>query len=408
MAGNNGRYAPMQRYAQIIGWGKALPDRIVTNHDLEKIVDTSDEWIRTRTGIQQRRIAVDPNETTATLATRAARAALEVADVPASKLDLIICSTSSPEHLFPSTGSLVQDALGATSAGAFDLSAACSGFVYGLSLGKGMIATGQADNVMVIGSETLSRIVDWSDRDTCVLFGDGAGAVLLQASPVPGGVLSAVLGSDGSGGDLLIVPAGGSRQPATLETVASGQHFAKMDGRAVFRFATRIMAEATRQALEKANLSIDDVDLIIPHQANERIIQSSMKKLGLPPEKIFMNLQYYGNTSTASIPIALTEAIEQNRLKPNDNLVMVGFGAGLTWAATAIKWATPGVREAPRWRSGQRSAEYGLARMRSRFLQFSRKVEGSLITEEGEAWSAVLSKRITAWRQSQVETQEEE
>lgn len=408
MAGSNGNYAPMQRYAQIIGWGKALPDRIVTNSDLEQIVDTNDEWIRSRTGIQQRRIAVDPNETTATLATKAARAALEVADVPAAKLDLIICSTSSPEHIFPSTASLVQDALGATSAGAFDLSAACSGFVYALSLAKGMVATGQADNVMVIGSETLSRIIDWSDRNTCVLFGDGAGAVLVQASPIPGGVLSTVLGSDGSGGDLLIVPAGGSRKPATLETVASGQHFTKMDGRAVFRFATRIMAEATREVLEKANLSIDDIDLIIPHQANERIIRSAMKQLGLPPEKVFINVQYYGNTSTASIPIALTEALEQKRIKPNDNLVMVGFGAGLTWAASAIKWAAPEVQEAPRWRASQRSAEYGLARVRSRFLQFSRKVEGNLVTEEGDAWSEVLSNRITAWRQTRGEEPEAE
>ncbi|RME83409.1 MAG: ketoacyl-ACP synthase III [Caldilineae bacterium] len=403
MAGTNGKHASTLRYAHITGWGKALPDRVITNDELAQIVDTSDEWIRTRTGIRRRRIAVDPSETSATLGTKAARAALEVADLPPHKVDLIICATSSPEHTFPSTASLIQDGLGAVNAGAFDLSAACSGFVYGISLASGMIGTGQMDNILVIGAETLSRIVDWSDRNTCVLFGDGAGAVLLQASPVPGGVLSSVLGSDGSGGDLLILPAGGSKQPATLETVAAGKHFIKMDGRAVFRFATRVMAEATLQAIEKAGLSIDDIDLVIPHQANERIIKSSMRQLKLPEEKIFINLYDYGNTSTASIPIALCEAVEQDRLKPNDNLVMVGFGAGLTWAATAVKWAVPGAREVPAWRVHQRSASYGLAHVRSRFLRFSRKVEGSLVTEDGDAWSEVLSRRIENWRRSREE-----
>ncbi|NOX64101.1 MAG: ketoacyl-ACP synthase III [Chloroflexi bacterium] len=400
---HNGQFQPLQRYAHITGWGKALPDRVVTNDELAQIVDTSDEWIRTRTGIHQRYVAIDANETTATLGARAARAALEKADLPIGKLDLIICATSSPEHLFPSTASLIQDALGATRAGAFDLSAACSGFVYGLALARGMIASGQADNVLVVGAETLSRIVDWSDRNTCVLFGDGAGAVLLQASATPGGVLSTVLGSDGSGGDLLAVPAGGSKQPATLETVAAGQHFIKMDGRAVFRFATRVMADATREVLGKAGLEVGDVDLVIPHQANERIIRLSMKQLGLPEEKVFINLQYYGNTSTASIPIALCDAIEQERLQPNDNMVMVGFGAGLTWAASAIKWVGPVSREAPLWRAGQRTATYGLAQMRSRLLRLSRKMEGTLMTEEGDALSEALSKRIERWRRSSKE-----
>ena len=220
MAGNNGHYAPVRRFAHITGWGMAVPDRVVTNEELAQIVDTTDEWIRSRTGIHQRHIAVDPRETTATLGAKAARAALEVADFPVHKLDLIICATSSPEHIFPSTASLIQDALGAVRAGAFDLSAACSGFVYGISLAHAMIVAGHRESVLVIGAETLSRLTDWSDRTTCVLFADGAGAVLLQASSVPGGVLSTVLGSDGSGSDLLMVPAGGSRQPATLETVA--------------------------------------------------------------------------------------------------------------------------------------------------------------------------------------------
>lgn len=400
MAGSNGVYAPLRQYAHITGWGKALPDRIVANEELARIVDTSDEWIRSRTGIAQRYIAVDPAETTATLGVRAARAALEQADLPAGKLDLIICATSSPEHLFPATACIIQDQLGATRAGAFDLSAACSGFVYGLSLARSLIISGQMDNVLVIGAETLSRIVDWSDRGTCVLFGDGAGAVVMQPRATPGGVLSTVLGSDGSGGDLLSVPAGGSAMPTSLETVSGGQHFIKMDGRAVFRFATRVMAEATRAVLEKAGVDIADVDIVIPHQANHRIIQSSMRQLGLPDEKVFINLQNYGNTSTASIPIALCEAIEQGRLKPNDKLVLVGFGAGLTWAATAIHWVAPTEREVPLWRAGQRSATYGLARMRSRFLRFSRRVEGSLLSEEGEGWSEALSERISQWRRS--------
>ena len=389
---------PYGRYAHIVGWGKALPDRVVTNHELEQIVDTNDEWIRSRTGIQQRRIAVDPAETTATLGARAARAALEVADVPASKVDMIIVATSSPEHTFPATACIVQDLLGAVNAGAFDLSAACSGFVYGLGLAKGLIASGQADNVLVIGAETLSRITDWSDRNTCVLFGDGAGAVLVQSSPVPGGILATEMGCDGSGGDLLILPAGGSKMPATLETVASGQHFIKMNGRAVFRFATRIMAEATRKVLDKANLSIEDVDLVIPHQANERIIAVSMKNLKLPPEKIFMNLQYYGNTSTASIPIALCEAIEQDRIKPNDNIVMVGFGAGLTWAGTAIKWGVPTEKETSFWRASQRSASYGLARARSQWLRLTHLLGSNLVTEDGETLPQAFGKRLEEWR----------
>ncbi len=404
---------PFGRYAHIVGWGKALPERVVTNRELEQIVDTSDEWIRSRTGIQQRRIAVDPAETTATLAAKAARQALKVADVPASKVDMIITATSSPEHTFPATACVVQDLLGAANAGAFDLSAACSGFVYGLGIAKGLIASGQAENVLVIGSETLSRITDWSDRNTCVLFGDGAGAVLVQSSPVPGGILSTEMGCDGSGGDLLILPGGGSKMPATLETVASGQHFIKMNGRAVFRFATRIMAEATRKVLAKANLTTDDIDLVIPHQANERIIAVSMKNLKLPNEKVFRNLQYYGNTSTASIPIALCEAHEQGRIKPNDTIVMVGFGAGLTWAGAAIQWGVPTKKETSFWRASQRTASYGLARVRSQMMRLSHQLGGNLVSESGESLSRTLSKRLEEWRkllesEEKIEEDEEE
>ena len=384
---------PFGQHAHIVGWGKAVPERVVTNDELAQIVDTSDEWIRTRTGIRQRHIVVDPNETTATLGAQAARAALETADIPASKVDMIICATSSPEHTFPSTACIIQDLIGATRAGAFDISAACSGFVYGLGLAKGLIASGQAETILVIGAETLSRITDWSDRNTCVLFGDGAGAVVVQASPVPGGILSTEMGCDGSGADLLTLPAGGSKMPATLETVASGQHFIKMNGRAVFRFATRIMAEATRTVLDKAGLSIEDVDLVIPHQANERIIAVSMRNLGLPDDKVFRNLQYYGNTSTASIPIALTEAIEQGKVKPNDTIVMVGFGAGLTWAGTVIQWGVPTEKETSFWRDSQRTAAYSLARARSQLVRLSRRLESNLVSEDGIPLSETVMKR---------------
>ena len=360
--GDSGR-----RYAQIIGWGYSVPEKVITNHDLEQIVDTNDEWIRSRTGIEERHVASDPKETSASLGIVAARRALEVADVDPSKIDLIICSTSSPEYVFPSTASIVQDAIGATNAGAFDLSAACSGFVYGLSMARGHILAGDAEYVLVLGAETLSRLVDWTDRNTCILFGDGAGAVLVAASNVPGGIIASELGSDGSGAELLILPAGGSAMPASLETVSSGSHFMKMDGKAVFRFATRVMAEATRTVLTRAGLTVDDIDLVIPHQANIRIIQNSVQKqLQIPEEKVFINLQKYGNTSTASIPIALCEAIKAGRVKPGDKLVFVGFGAGLTWAACAIQWGVPTDKpEANWWRSTRRQAGYQAAAARS-------------------------------------------
>ncbi len=367
----------MARYAQIVGWGCFAPERVLTNRDLEGIMETSDDWIVTRTGIRERHIASNPRETTATMATKAAAAALRVAGVSANELDLIICSTSSPEHIFPATACLVQDALGAERAGAFDLSAACSGFVYALTLARSMIVSGAAQNVLVLGAETLSRIVDWSDRATCVLFGDGAGALLLSASEEPGGILASVLGSDGSGGDLLSLPAGGSRMPTTLETVAGRQHYVKMDGGAVFRFATRIMAVATREVVKKAGLTMDDIDLIIPHQANARIIESAVQRqLKIPSEKIFVNLDRYGNTSTASIPLALCEAIEAGRVKKNDHLVFVSFGAGLTWAATAVRWGAPTPAPHPKWwQEAQRQGAYGAARARSTVRRILRKYD---------------------------------
>ncbi len=364
------------RYAQIVGWGYQVPDKVITNHDLEQIVDTNDEWIRSRTGISERRVAARPTETTATLAVAAARKALEVADVHPSRVDLIICATSSPEHIFPATANIVQNALGASRAGAFDLSAACSGFVYGLSMARGHILAGDAEYVLVIGAETLSRIVDWTDRNTCILFGDGAGAVLVAASDLPGGIMATELGSDGSGADLLSVPAGGSAMPASLETVSNGSHFIKMDGKAVFRFAVRVMADATRRVLERAGLSTDDVDLVIPHQANLRIIQNSVQRqLHIPEDKIYINLQKYGNTSTASIPIALCEAIKEQKIRPGDNLVFVGFGAGLTWGACAVKWGVP-TDEPERgwWQNTRWQAGYQAAAMRSMLRKAQRWV----------------------------------
>jgi 3-oxoacyl-[acyl-carrier-protein] synthase-3 len=377
----------LARYAQIVGWGMYVPDEILTNDDLASMIDTSDDWIRARTGIAERRIAA-PKETTATMAVRAARAALRVANANPARLDLIIVATATPDYFFPATACLVQDALGATKAGAFDLSAGCTSFVYGLAVGSQMIISGAYDQVLVIGAETLSRIINWTDRNTCVLFGDGAGAVLLQASDVPGGVLSAVLGADGSGGDLLMIPAGGSRHPASAETVAQDLHYIYMNGRKVFRFATQVTAKAARQALAEANVNLEDISLFIPHQANGRIIQSAAKSLKLPPEKVFVNLDRYGNTSSASVPIALCEAIEQDRVKRGDHLVIVGFGAGLTWAAVVIRWGVPlPVPQPSRWRVAWRLARYRWATIRSYLRRLGRKVLsvviGLFVTDDG-------------------------
>jgi len=330
----------MKTHTHIVGWGKSVPQRVLTNDDLARMVDTSDGWIRTRTGVAERRIVAD-GETTFSMALQAAQQALEVAGLKPSQLDLIIVATVTPDYAFPATACLLQDALGATHAAAFDLSAGCTGFVYGLSVAANLISAGVYENALVIGAETLSRITDWSDRATCVLFGDGAGAVVLQANGADGGVLSTVLGADGSGGDLLYLPAGGSKQPASHHTVAERLHCVKMRGREVFRFAVRTMPAATRQVLEQAGLEVSDLNLLIPHQANQRIIAASARALKLPPEAVFSNLERYGNTSAASIPIALCEAVEEGRIQRDDLVVCVGFGAGLTWGAAAIRWSAP-------------------------------------------------------------------
>ena len=373
MSANN--HSP--RYAHIVGWGKYLPPNVLTNDELAKKVDTSDAWIRERTGIRERRIAT--KETTASMALYAAQEALEVADVNPNDIDLIIVATSSPEYIFPATASIVQDQLGAENAGAFDLSAACSGFVYGLTLAAGMIRSGQHNNVLVIGSETFSKLLNWKDRATCILFGDGAGAVLLQGSDEYGGVLSSVLGSDGSGGELLEIPAGGSKNPTSLETVMANMHYVKMNGREVYRFATRVMVDATKQALQKANIPADELDLLIPHQANTRIIDYAAKALNLPPSKVFINLEKYGNTSAASIPIALVEAIEEKRVNPGDHLVFVGFGAGLSWGACALEWTEPTIKQTTTpQRAAQSKLRYGWANVKSLGHRVLRRVDAGV------------------------------
>lgn len=359
------------RYAHITGWGMAVPEKILTNKDLEKIVDTTDEWIVSRTGIRERRIA-SANETTASLASDAALRALEVANLHPSDLDLIILSTSSPEHIFPATACLVQDRIGAVKAGAFDLLAACTGFVYAINLGAQAIKANGADNVLVIGSETLSRIVNWRDRNTCILFGDGAGAFVMQASEEPGGVMSAVMRSDGSGGDLLSLPAGGSRYPASMQTLYDGLHYIQMNGREVFRFATRVLAEASQQTVQAANLTMDDIQLVIPHQANRRIINAAARGLNYPMDQVMVNLDRYGNTSTASIPIATIEAVQQGRLNPGDKTVMVAFGSGLTWGAALIEWTGP----LPFQRRVRPRQVRWTARIRSIFARLRRRIEG--------------------------------
>jgi 3-oxoacyl-[acyl-carrier-protein] synthase-3 len=321
----------------IIGIGSFVPEHIVTNKDLEKIVDTDDQWIVDRTGIRERRIA-NPDVATSDLSTKAAEKALIDAGLTADDIDLIIVATATPDMPFPSTACLVQDKLKASKAAAFDLAAGCSGFVYGMITGTQFIQAGLYKHVLVIGAETISRILNWKDRNTCVLFGDGAGAVVLGAVPAGCGLLSWHLGADGSGGELLSLPAGGSRLPASLDTISDSLHYVHMNGNDVFKFAIKIMGEAAIKAIEAAGLTTADVDYLIPHQANIRIIQSAAKRLKLPMDKVMVNVDRYGNTSAASIPLALDEAVHQGKVKQGDTIVLVGFGAGLTWASAVIKW----------------------------------------------------------------------
>jgi len=323
---------------RIAGTGSALPGKILTNTELEQLVDTSDEWITSRTGIKERRIAVE-GEYTSTFAAEAGRRALEMAGVHPEEIDLIILGTVTPDFPFPSTACIVQDLLGATNATAFDLSAACSGFIFGLSIAEKYISSGAARKILVIGAEVLSRIVDWQDRNTCVLFGDGAGAVVLEASDDDHSLLSTHTFSNGSYWNLLYQPGSGSRNPATdSRTIDERLIYLKMEGNDVFKHAVRSMEEAAVKALDANGLSASDLTLMIPHQANRRIIDATAKRLGLGADRLFTNLEKYGNTSSASIPIALDEANRQGILKPESKLLLVAFGGGFTYGSALINW----------------------------------------------------------------------
>jgi 3-oxoacyl-[acyl-carrier-protein] synthase-3 len=373
----------MATYAHIVGWGKYIPEKVVTNDDIAQFMDTSDGWIKSRTGISERRFA-NEDETTASMAIAAAQLALDQARITPSTVDLIIVATLSPEYIFPSTACLVQDAIGAIHAGAYDLSAACAGFIYGLAMAAAMIQSGAIKVALVIGSETVSRFLDDQDRTTYSLFGDGAGALVLQAAEEPGGVLATILGADGSGAEHLVIPAGGSKLPTCQESVDNRLHYIKMNGREVYRFATRVMGRAAKQACARAGIDLAEIDLFIPHQANIRIIESARKYLKIGEDKVFTNLHKYGNTSTASIPIALCEAIEEGRIQAKDKLVMVGFGGGLTWGASVVQWGVPMPYRPYRWwYRALRWMVYRWARIRSVIIRTWRHIENIFPLKNG-------------------------
>ena len=321
--------------ATIVGHGVAIPDGRLTNHDLEARVDTSDAWIVERTGIRERRIAA-PDESTATLAVTAAAAAIKSAGLTPTEIDLMIVATASPEQPLPHTGAFVGDRLGLR-CGSFDLAAACAGFVYELVVGASMLTTG-CRNVLIVGAETVSRLMDPTDRTTSILFGDGAGAAVIVPAQGDEGILAWDLGCDGSAARLLEIPAGGSRMPATIETVQARQHYMTMAGQEVFRRAVRAIVDSADATLERAGVTAADVDWFVPHQANIRIIESGAKKLGIPMERTVVNIERYGNTSSASIPLALFEAVDDGRVKPGDLVLLSGFGAGMTWASALLRW----------------------------------------------------------------------
>lgn len=325
-----------KRFAKIGGTGSYLPDKILTNFDLEKMVDTSNEWITDRTGIRERRIA-DPDQATSDLATNAALKACENAGVSPEDLDLIIVATVTPDMIFPSTACIVQKNIGAYRAAAFDIEAACAGFIYGMTIASQFIENGYYNNVLVIGADILSRITDWDDRNTCVLFGDGAGAAVICASD-DNGILSTYIMSDGEGGRFIHCPAGGSRLPASQDTILNRLHYTNMEGSEVFKFAVKTLPEAVNRALSKCDMGIEDIDWLIPHQANIRIIQSASKKLKIPEDRVALTIHKYGNNAAASIPIALDEYSKSGSIKKDEILALVGFGSGLNWGSAIIKW----------------------------------------------------------------------
>ncbi len=331
------RESPARVRAAVLGLGIHVPSHVLTNADLEKLVETSDEWIVARTGIRTRRI-VEPDQASSDLAIPAAEAALRDAGVTAAELDLIICATTTPDMLFPATACLIQDRIGAKRAGAFDLLAACSSFVYGVISATQLIEAGMARYVLVVGAEVLTKLVDWTDRTTCVLIGDGAGAVVMGPSSDGAGVLSSVVGADGSAGEILKLPAGGSRIPMTVDAIAQHLHRARMDGQAVFKLAVRIMPEAMQQVVSRAGLTFNDIDWIVPHQANQRIIEALARAVNIPLERFISTIERYGNTSAASVPISIWEARRDGRIKDGHRLLLVAFGGGFTWSACVLTW----------------------------------------------------------------------
>lgn len=369
------------RYALIAGWGMYVPSRVMSNERfVEMGLDTSHEWIATRTGIETRRLA-GPDETTSDMAVRAGQQALLTAGARPGEVDLVIVATCTPDYVMPSTASLVQERLRLANAGAIDLNAACSGFVYALVMGAGQIEAKRARQVLVIGADELSVHLNWKDRSTCVLFGDGAGAVLLRASREPG-ILGSVVGSDGSGANLLTIPGVAARLNGS-----GGDQYLRMNGPQVFRAATQTMARAAERVMAASGLSPTEVDLFIPHQANMRIIESTARRLGIPREKVFSNVRQYGNTSAASIPIALCEAIAAGRVKEGTNIVLASFGAGLTWAAVGLRWGIDVTRRPPRWNPLQWQLETKVAAVRSAIRRQERKVLATIdekLRREGE------------------------
>jgi len=327
----------MGNNAGIISTGHSYPSGVLTNADLEKLVDTSDEWITSRTGIKQRRKAAD-NEYTSQFAVKAAKQALERAELDASEIDIIVCATTTPDQILPSTGCLIQAEIGANNAAAYDLFAACSGFLYGLTNVESMIRTGQIRYALVIGAEVLTKYVDYTDRSTCVIFGDGAGAAVIGAVPEDRGILATKIMSDGRYAEQLYAPGGGTKMGTTRETIDGGMHFFKMKGNELFKIAVRSMAEVSREMLDKAGYRVDDLKLVIPHQANQRITDAVASKLGVPEEKVYSNIAQHGNTSSASIPIALDECIQAGKIEAGDLVLMTAFGGGVTWGGTLVRF----------------------------------------------------------------------
>ncbi|MEO5939924.1 MAG: beta-ketoacyl-ACP synthase III, partial [Candidatus Limnocylindrales bacterium] len=327
----------------VTGWGRYAPAQVLTNADLEKLVDTSDEWIQSRTGIRERRVAA-AHETTASMGAVAGLRAIRTAGIEPADIDLILLATLTPDYWMPSTAALVKEAIGNTKATAFDVMAACSGFVYGFATAQAYIQAGLAKHVLVIGAELLTRFLDYTDRSTCILFGDGAGAVVLSASDEPGGALGIEMTTEPQGAYMIWLPAGGSKAPPSAGTISRGEHYVRMEGRETYRFATKTMATTALESIRRSGLKPEDIDLFVPHQANIRIIEAVAKGLNLPMDKMFINLDKYGNTSAASVPIALAEAVNEGRVKVGDNVTIVAFGAGFTSGAVTIEWTADPAR----------------------------------------------------------------